>query len=202
MKKRIITASLLVFSIIVLLGGFLLSRDQRNLSEKLVRLHVVANSDTEADQALKLRVRDAVLVQTQALLKGSTNPKETLSENLDRIEQAANQRLAAEGSSQRAVVTMRRELFPTREYETFSLPAGTYTALRVTIGAGDGHNWWCVVFPSICMSASMDEFEQAAQTAGLTDGEIKLITEDSEGYVLKFKSIEILQDIKNFFSKS
>lgn len=95
---------------------------------------------------------------------------------------------------------MAKELFPTREYETFSLPAGTYTALRVTIGEGEGHNWWCVVFPSICMSASMDEFEEAAETAGLTEGEIKLITEESDGYVLKFKSIELLEKLKGMFS--
>ena len=95
---------------------------------------------------------------------------------------------------------MGRELFPTREYETFSLPAGTYTALRVTIGSGQGHNWWCVVFPSICVSASTEEFEEAAQTAGLTDGEIQLITESSEGYELKFKSMELVQKLKNLFS--
>ena len=94
---------------------------------------------------------------------------------------------------------MQKEVFPTREYETFSLPAGTYTSLRVTIGEGSGHNWWCVVFPSICMSASMEEFEEAALTAGMTDGEIKLITEESDGYVLKFKSMELLQKVKDWF---
>lgn len=188
----------MALSAAVLLGGFYLGRQQQALADKLIRLHVVANSDSDPDQRLKLRVRDAVLAQTQALLDGAEDPRAALAGHLDRIEQAANRCLARYGSADRAVVTLGEELFPTREYETFSLPAGTYTALRVTIGQGAGHNWWCVVFPSICMSASMEELEEAAAAAGLTDGEIKLITEDTEGYVLKFKTMELLQDIKNF----
>lgn len=197
MKKRILSMGMLILCSAILIGSYILTGTQRNLAEKMVRLHVVANSDSELDQSVKLKVRDAVLAVTQPLLEDALDPRRTLKENLELIAQAANQCLVMEGSAERAVVTMGAELFPTREYESFSLPAGEYTALRVTIGEGEGHNWWCVVYPSICMSASMDEFEHAAQTAGLTDGEIKLITEDSEGYVLKFKSIEILQAIKN-----
>ena len=201
MKKRMIMMLTTILAVAALTGGFLLNREQQALAEKLIRLHVVANSDSEADQTVKLKVRDAVLERTQQILDGAENPKEELASNLSKIELAANQCLKREGVDERAEVTMRKELFPTREYETFSLPAGSYTALRVTIGAGEGHNWWCVVFPSICMSASMDEFEQAAQTAGLTEGEIQLITENSEGYELKFKTMEIIQNIKNYFSK-
>ena len=199
MKKRIFGIILMVLAVAVLLAGFVLGQQQQALSEKLVRLHVVANSDSEEDQTVKLKVRDAVLAETQTILRNADDPKAALERHLPQIEAAANACLAREGSSDRAVATMDKELFPTREYETFSLPAGTYTALRVTIGSGQGHNWWCVVFPSICMSASAEEFDQAAQAAGLTDGEIRLITEDSEGYELKFKSMELLQKVKNFF---
>ena len=200
MKKRIFGILFLTLSLLILTGGFWLGRQQQALADKMVRLHVVANSDTDEDQVLKLKVRDAVLEETQLILNGAADPRRALAEHLDCIETAANRCLRQEGSSDRAVVTMAKELFPTREYETFSLPAGTYTALRVTIGEGEGHNWWCVVFPSICMSASMDEFEEAAETAGLTEGEIKLITEESDGYVLKFKSIELLEKLKGMFS--
>lgn len=199
MKKRILATVFMVVSLVIVAGGFLLSREQQALSEKLVRLHVVANSDSAGDQSMKLKVRDAVLEQTQQILAGAEDPKSALEENLGRIETAANQCLNQLGSDEQAIVTMQKEVFPTREYETFSLPAGTYTSLRVTIGEGSGHNWWCVVFPSICMSASMEEFEEAAQTAGMTDGEIKLITEESDGYVLKFKSMELLQKVKDWF---
>ena len=200
MKKRIFSLVALILAALVLTGGTLLQRQQMQLAEKLVRLHVVANSDSDRDQQIKLRVRDAVLQETEMLLRDADDPKAALRDNLDRIENAANACLQRQGSKDRAVVTMGRELFPTREYDTFSLPAGAYTALRVTIGSGQGHNWWCVVFPSICVSATAEEFEEAAQTAGLTDGEIQLITESSEGYELKFKSMEWIQKLKNLFS--
>lgn len=201
MKKRIITTILTTIALVILLNGITLSLEQKLLAGKMIRLHVVASSDSDQDQAVKLQVRDAVLETTREILSTKPqNPRRTLAANLEEIQLAANQTLQRQGSDDRAVVTMGKELFPTRYYDGFSLPAGTYTALRVTIGPGEGYNWWCVVFPSICMSASMDEFQQAAQAAGLSDGEIKLITENSEGYVLKFKSMELLQTIKDWFS--
>ena len=112
---------------------------------------------------------------------------------LPEIAEAANDCLRRLGSADRAAVTLGRELFPTREYETFALPAGVYTSLRVTIGSGEGRNWWCVVFPSLCLSASAEDFAEAAQAAGLTEGEIRLITEEDGGYQLKFQSMELLQ---------
>lgn len=200
MRKRVLVGSAGFLAAVVVIGSFFLMREQRQLSDKMIRLHVVANSDTEEDQTVKLKVRDAVLDQTNEILSAGGDPFVVLPNHLDQIENAANQCLRREGCSERAVVTMEQELFPTREYDTFSLPAGSYTSLRVTIGEGEGRNWWCVVFPSICMSASMDEFEQAAQTAGLTAGEIRLITEESGRYELKFKTIEVLQGFKNLFS--
>ena len=107
--------------------------------------------------------------------------------------------MESNGNGEAVTVSLKKELFPTRDYDTFSLPSGVYTALRVNIGQAQGHNWWCVVFPNLCMTASMEELEDAASVAGLSDGEVRLITEESEGYVLKFKSIEILQSIKNYF---
>lgn len=89
--------------------------------------------------------------------------------------------------------------FPTREYDGFTLPAGTYLALRVVIGVGEGHNWWCVVFPPLCTAASSG-VAQTAMAAGLTEDQVGLITEESEGYVLKFKAVELWEDLRARFA--
>ena len=195
--KRHIVILLLALSAALTATAFvLLQRQQADLAEKLIRLHVVANSDSEADQALKLRVRDAVLAVTEPLMAKAADPKAALAENLPAIQSAAETCLRENGASDSVRVTLGREEFPTRIYDSFSLPAGIYTALRVTIGAGEGHNWWCVVFPSICFRATAADLESAAVSAGFTDQEVKLITEANEAYVLKFKTLELLQKLQ------
>ena len=166
-----------------------LQREQMALSEKLIRLHVVANSDSEEDQAVKLQVRDAVLAVAEPLLEDAESPLETLQAALPEIEEAAENCLRAQGDDHDVTVTLAKEQFPTRVYDSFSLPAGQYTALRVTIGTGTGHNWWCVVFPGICFTATAGEVESAAVAGGFTAEEVRLITEEG-GYELKFKAIE------------
>ena len=94
--------------------------------------------------------------------------------------------------SARAALTW--EAYPTREYDTFTLPAGRYLSLRVTLGEGEGQNWWCVVFPPLCMAATTEEFAGSAETAGLTEEEVSLITQESEGYVVRLKIIELVEE--------
>lgn len=175
-----------------------LQQEQQLLADKLVRLHVVANSDSEEDQAIKLQVRDAVLEATCKL------ERENLAQALPEIKAAADTCLRRLGVEHTVSVQFGRERFPTRVYENFSLPAGVYTALRITIGAGEGQNWWCVAFPSICFRATAADLEQAAVSAGFTQQEVSLITEANEGYVLKFKVLELLDQFKNwlFYSSS
>jgi stage II sporulation protein R len=199
LKKKVVSISLLAAAALGLALCCCLQFSQQRLAGKLIRLHVVANSDSAADQAIKLRVRDAVLVKTQEILRGADDPKQALAKNLGSIECAAERELTSLGCGDDVRVSLGKELFPTREYETFSLPAGVYESLRVRIGAADGHNWWCVIFPSICMTASMDDFTRAAETAGFTDGEVRLITEENGGYVIKFKTLELFQKFKNLF---
>ena len=189
MKKRIIPLILTALCVLTLITGAVLARQQQALSDKLVRLHVVANSDSDDDQAVKLRVRDAVLEQAQQLLQNAEEPQQA-------IEAAAGEALRETGCALPVTVTLQNELFPRRDYDTFSLPAGVYRTLRVTIGAGEGHNWWCVVFPALCMSASADELEQAAETAGITDSELRLITEDGAAYKLKFRTVELFEQLR------
>ena len=176
MKKRVISIVLLLGCVLMFVSAAVLQTEQQKLSEKLIRLHVVANSDSAHDQQIKLHVRDAILEKTQPLLRGADDPRGALEAHLDEIAQAAQSCLNELG-----------EDAPVR--------------VRVTIGEGEGHNWWCVVFPSICLTASMDELELAAQTAGFSDGEIRLITGADEGFVLKFRALELLQRLKALLEK-
>ena len=200
MWKKITALLLAGVCVLLLTAGTVLSREQRELSDKLIRLHVVAESDEPLDQAVKLRVRDAVLKHTQPLLEHTDEPERVICENLQGIQNAAQERLLEMGRRETVRVSFGRELFPTRRYDTFSLPSGVYRSLRVTIGSGGGHNWWCVVYPSLCMTAGMKETERKAERAGLTASEIGLITEKNEGFTLKFKSMELLQKLKNILT--
>ena len=196
MRKRTLALVLLVVSALTVTVCAALQAQQQRMSEKIIRLHVVANSDSGADQAIKLHVRDAVLAAARQALQGVGDPQQAIAQALPQLEAAANAALAAQGSHDTASVSFRRELFPTREYDTFSLPSGVYRSLRVTIGAGGGHNWWCVIFPSLCVPATADGFVQAAEAGGFTRAEIGLMTQADEGYVLKFRSLELLQALK------
>lgn len=189
MKKAIV----LLFALLaaVTTTAAVLQHQQQALSEKMVRLHVVANSDSVYDQELKLKVRDAVLTVTE-----SVERKEDLPAMLPQIEAAAKTCLMQEGSGYEVKVGLQKEYFPTRLYSTFSLPAGAYTALRVVIGSGEGQNWWCVSFPSICLCAASD-FDEAAAAAGFSEEEVSLITEDGPQYVFKFKILELIGQVKS-----
>ena len=196
MRKRTLALVLLIVSALTVSVCAALQVQQQRMSEKIIRLHVVANSDSGADQAIKLHVRDAVLAAARQALQGADDPQQAIAQALPQLEAAANAALAAQGSRETARVSFRRELFPSRDYDTFSLPSGVYRSLRVTIGAGDGHNWWCVIFPSLCVPATADGFVQAAEAGGFTRAEIGLMTQADEGYVLKFRSLELLQALK------
>ena len=169
---------------------------QEALAGKLIRLHVVANSDSGADQALKLRVRDAVLKAAETRLEdcaGTKAAETALRQALPELEAAAAALVAAEGYAYPVRATLGWEEYPTRTYDGFALPAGRYLSLRVTIGEGAGQNWWCVVFPPLCMAATTEEFALSAQGAGLTREEVSLITQESEGVVVRFKIIETVE---------
>lgn len=178
-------------------------RDKKQLSENILRLHVVANSNSEADQTVKLQVRDAVLDIVDDLTADAVSreaAETVIRDRLDELEQAANAVLQAEGFSDRAVVTFTREEFPTREYDTFSLPAGVYDSLRVTIGSGEGRNWWCVVFPSLCVPAASDGTADMAVGAGFSDSLTGAITEEPE-YEVRFFLLDCIGYLENLFHK-
>ncbi|MDR2606737.1 MAG: stage II sporulation protein R [Oscillospiraceae bacterium] len=164
--------------------------EQAELASKIVRLHVVANSDSEADQAYKLQVRDRVLAELAPVLAGSAGRDEAL-----RRIASAMPELSAKFPD--CEISIANERFPERQYDTFALPAGEYTALRVTIGSGAGRNWWCVVFPALCLEAAEAENSDSADAfALLSDEEVELITGSDSGYVIKFKLLEIIERLK------
>lgn len=175
---------------------------QDTLADKVVRLHVVANSDSEADQALKLKVRDAVLAEVTPLLAGVSRQEalETLEGELPRIAEVALEAEAKEGYAYPIRASIQEEAFPTKRYDDFALPAGDYTALRIELGEGDGQNWWCVVFPPLCMSSVEEVAAQSAAAEGLTGEDLALITGETQGYVVKFKAMELWEKWKAWLS--
>ena len=199
---RIIRKLLVVF---LCLGSFVymdsLLSDKQQLRDQVLRLHVVANSDSEADQAVKLQVRDAVLAVVDEVTAGADSKKEAqrlLEQNLTGLEAAADRVLEQAGMTDRTKVTLCQENFSTREYDTFTLPAGVYDSLRVTIGSGAGRNWWCVVFPGLCIPAASDGVADTAAGAGFSDSLTGSITGQPR-YEVRFFLLDWLGRLENFF---
>ena len=187
--------ALLLGVAIAALAGVWLDRSQTALSDQVIRLHVLANSDSETDQALKLKVRDRVLGEaSEYFVPGATleETRETLTAHLADLAAAAADQVAEEGYRYPVTVSLEDNYwFPTKEYTDFALPAGNYTALRVVIGEGAGRNWWCVVFPPLCLGSVTESTEETALSGGFDGEQVRLITGEDEGYVVKFKAIEL-----------
>ena len=187
--------ALLIALSITLLTGTWAGAQQKQLSDKVIRLHVIGASDSKGDQEIKLKVRDRILeIVTPAMeaASGRQQAQEILTGYLPELEKAASKVGQENGVALTASASLDIEAYPTREYETFSLPPGDYISLRVILDEGQGQNWWCVVFPPLCMSAAG---EKLAPAADLDNSDISLITE-SDGYVLKFKLVELWGDIR------
>ena len=179
-------------------------RAQRELSDSVIRLHVIANSDSERDQTLKLAVRDRVLARAETLYPEGATREEAgtaLAAHLDELAAAGQQVVAEAGLDYPVSAQLTRSWFPTKEYGDFALPAGDYTALKVTIGAGEGQNWWCVAFPPLCLGAASETVDQATQAGHFSGEQAALITREDPGYVLKFKSLELLGQLQGLFDR-
>lgn len=194
---KILEYSLLFALCAALLTGLWAQGRQRQLSGELVRLHVVANSDNETDQAAKLQVRDTVLAELSPKLASISDPAEAetvIRAELPRLQRSARESLQKSGKFYPARAELRYERFPTRHYAGFSLPAGNYVSLCVTLGEGQGHNWWCVVFPPLCTVAAEDE----GAFASLPTEDARLIRCD-EGYAVRFHLIEWYEKLRSKF---
>ena len=193
----------LVVSGLLLSAAFWLgtvASDKAVLSQDLIRLHVVADSDSAEDQRIKLQVRDAIIEELESVmadLPDVESAKVYLQEHLPELEKIANDVLHSLNAGCQAVVSFAKEAFPTREYDTFTLPAGLYESLRVTIGSGEGQNWWCVVFPNLCISATSDGFEDAAVGAGFSDRVTGTLSGQQE-YRVRFFVLDCIGWVENW----
>lgn len=179
----------------------MLAADRKLLNEELIRLHVVANSDSVEDQAVKIQVKDAVVEYLLVALADISDVEEAkcwIAENVALIQNVANSALFGKANSGYAEVSFRKETFNRRYYDTFALPAGVYDSLRITLGEGKGKNWWCVAFPTLCAPVTTEGFETVAAGAGFSE-RLSSTLEQEQGYKLRFYLLDLLGEMENIF---
>ncbi|MBQ8523634.1 MAG: stage II sporulation protein R [Clostridia bacterium] len=193
---------LLSLSTSVLIATVLLSflpvNGEEAIYENTIRLHVLAKSDSEEDQAMKLKVRDSVLSLLEGRLVG-VNDTQTASQVIEEmnadIKKCAEEVLNENGCAEKVTVDFGIEKYPIRYYEGFTLPSGTYRSLRIIIGEGEGQNWWCILFPSVCISDALFA-EKEYTEAGFTPEQYRIIDNGSpKRYKIRFKILELLAGI-------
>lgn len=196
-KRRLLGKALVCgFVLAALCSFFPFAAACGQLPRDVVRLHVVANSNGAEDQAVKLLVRDSVLEEAARWYQGAGSMEEASSQlctHLQSIAGAARQVLGEQGVGYSATAQMTEMYFPTRDYGDFRLPAGRYRTLRVTLGEGAGKNWWCVVFPSLCLPAATQE--EALLT--LPEGE-RQVVEGGQGVQVKLKAVELWESLREW----
>lgn len=170
----------------------------QNLYDNMLRLHVIANSDSDEDQRLKLLVRDALLSKGAEIFDGSadvTTAKEKLEPHFRQLEAIAEETLRQNGCNDSVRISLGRTYFDTRIYDNLTVPAGEYEALCVRIGKAEGKNWWCVMFPPLCIPAATKNPESVFNTNG------KAVLHGNVKYDVRFKVVELYQSVKAKLSK-
>lgn len=198
MKKyiSILVVSLLCSALLLTIPFFDSCAD---LSEDVLRVHIIADSDSAADQSLKLSVRDRVVSECSAYYEGCSGKAEALMitrERLPEIESAAADEIRRHGFSYPVRAEVGEMYFNTRYYDDFTMPAGWYDSLRLTIGRGEGRNWWCVLYPTLCVGAACD----SKMRDQLDSGEYRVVTADKFDY--RFKAVEIFEDIAGWLRRN
>lgn len=174
------------------------ARDCEGIRGSVLRFHILANSDSAADQELKLAVRDRILELDSRLFEGAqtlSEAKQAAQRQLDLIQKTALDEIRSRGYDYEVSAELTNMYFSTREYEAFTLPAGYYDAVRITIGEGKGHNWWCVLYPPLCLPAA-----ETGRELGdvLTDEELAVVEGKNE-YQFRFALVELFEKIKDYF---
>lgn len=171
-----------------------------NIRESVLRLHILANSDLKSDQELKLKVRDAVLVQSDEMFLSAKNEAEAVKiakENIAFLTDIADKTIKENGYDYKVQVSVEEVWFDERVYDDFTLPAGNYEALRIIIGEGEGKNWWCVMFPSVCIPTATQDNE----ISSVLDKDETDMVKQPEKYVVKFKVVELFEKAKSKLQK-
>lgn len=193
-KIELSVAIAIIISLILNIAGFAYTCD--DIRKNVLRLHVIAASDSDEDQALKLKVRDAVLKEGADIFNGSVNidnAVQKITPEIERLTGVAEDVVRQSGFDYDVKITLSREYFNTRTYESVTLPAGRYLAVRVVIDSGEGHNWWCVMFPPLCLPAARASTDIDDV---LTDRAVNLVKKDPK-YEPRFKIVEWIEKIKN-----
>lgn len=167
------------------------------IREEVLRLHILADSDSEEDQRVKIAVRDKLLslhLFDTDDVNSRLEAEQAAQENLVKIKAAAQQEVYAQGHTDQVEAEIVRMYFSTRVYDTVTLPAGYYDAVRITIGSGEGHNWWCVLYPQLCIPAASEQEDTLSDV--LTEEEEEIVTED--GYEVKFFLVELYELVCRF----
>ena len=188
----------LILAVLVSFTGF--ATQCEDIPDRVLRLHILANSDSEEDQALKLKVRDRIVTESAGLFDQVTDresARAVVEKNMDALREAAQDEVYRQGYSYPVSMELTHMYFTTRVYGETALPAGYYEALRVTIGAGAGHNWWCVIFPAMCLPVA----EESQELDGVLNEEQMEIVEvgESAQYEIKFKALEWHEQIVDWF---
>ena len=199
MKTRnIFTAIILSFTFIVIYNLSAFSYSCQTIRNDVVRLHILANSDSQEDQELKLKVRDAVLSEAELLTESVLSPEEALciiSSETDIICEIARKVINQNGYDYTVSVETVTEYFSTREYAGITIPAGRYNAIRITIGEGKGKNWWCMMFPSVCIPAA-----DGNSIENVFNESQKNVTMNTSEYIIRFRIVEYFEMLKHRFS--
>lgn len=194
MSKKLFVFLPLLLIFTLLFGSLSYTNDASNdISTKVLRMHVLANSNSIDDQRLKIAVKNNILKSTQELFTDCNNLEESIEiaqSNTELIKASAQDVIKKYNKNYDVKVYVDNEFFDVRQYKDFTLPSGNYNTVKIVIGEGKGKNWWCVMYPAVCISACSDDFDKA-----LTKEEKKLIT--SKKYIPKFKILEIINKIKN-----
>lgn len=173
----------------------------KQISDELLRIHILANSNSEQDQKLKLKVRDRLLKESDLIFenaKNKTEAKQFASKKIELITKIAEDEIQKNGYDYNVKAEIVNMYFDTRYYENLTTPAGFYDALRITIGSGSGKNWWCVMFPPVCIASA----EEQVELKDVLSDDQQDILENSQKYEYKFKIVEIYESVANWLSQN
>lgn len=197
--KIILTITIIAISLYMTFSCTYFTASAGTVKEDVVRLHILANSNSKADQEVKLKVRDALLETNASILSDSVtkeNAKEHFENSKEILLRSAKETLEENGFNYNVKITLQEEYFETRAYGNLTFPAGQYTALKVVLGEGKGKNWWCVMFPPLCIPAA-DGIETNENTADYLTQSGEKIVNGGDKYIIKFKFLEIYEEFRN-----
>lgn len=199
MKLKAIEISALIALIFTVISTLSFEKGCEGIREKVLRLHVIAASDSLADQSIKYAVRDELLRDGESIFKGSETviqAEERIESSLPFLQQSAESTLRRLGCDYPVSVVLGRAYFPTRQYDSVTLPAGYYNAVRVIIGEGKGKNWWCVMFPPLCLPAAAKDSPDLDDILSEREAEI---ASGGEKYEIRFWFVEKYYELKEKF---